>query len=97
MIKGLPEKLKNLRIRQGFSQRAVAKQLQLSPSIISGYETGERTPSVEILLALSYLYRCSTDYLLGREADRPADVLNVDGLSARQIQAVTELVNSMRK
>lgn len=97
MIKGLPEKLKNLRIRQGFSQRAVAKQLQLSPSIISGYETGERTPSVEILLALSYLYRCSTDYLLGREADRPADVLNVDGLSARQIQAVTELVNSMRE
>ena len=97
MIKGLPEKLKNLRIRQGFSQRAVAKQLQLSPSIISGYETGERTPSVEILLALSYLYRCSTDYLLGRETDRPADVLNVDGLTARQIQAVTELVNSMRK
>ena len=97
MIKGLPEKLKNLRIRQGFSQRAVAKQLQLSPSSISGYETGERTPSVEILLALSYLYRCSTDYLLGREADRPADVLNVDGLSARQIQAVTELVNSMRE
>lgn len=97
MIKGLPEKLKNLRIRQGFSQRAVAKQLQLSPSIISGYETGERTPSVEILLALSYLYRCSTDYLLGRETDRPADVLNVDGLTARQIQAVTELVNSMRE
>lgn len=97
MIKGLPDKLKNLRIKQGFSQRAVAKQLQVSPSIISGYETGERTPSVEILLALSYLYRCSTDYLLGREADKPADMLNVKGLSARQIQAVAELINSMRE
>ena len=64
MINGLPEKLKKLRQKQGYSQQKVAKRLEVSPSIISGYETGERTPSVEMLLALSYLYRCSTDYLL---------------------------------
>ena len=38
----------------------------VSPSITSGYETGERAPGTEAPLALSYLYRCSADYLLGK-------------------------------
>ena len=71
MIKGLPEKLKEQREKYHYSQKYVADQLHVSPSIISGYETGERTPSTEKLLALSYLYHCSTDYLLGRKHDDP--------------------------
>ena len=63
MIAGLPEKIKKLRVKNGFSQREVAKYLDVSPSIISGYETGERTPSVEMLQSLSNQYQCSTDYL----------------------------------
>lgn len=68
MIKGLPEKLKALRSTYHLSQKEVAKILEVSPSIISGYETGERTPSAETLLAISYLYKCSTDYLLGKSS-----------------------------
>lgn len=97
MIAGLPEKLKELRTKQGFSQRRVAKYLNVSPSIISGYETGERTPSAEMLLSLSNLYRCSTDYLLGRENTKPLAGLDVDGLSADQILALTELVRTIRQ
>ena len=96
MIKGLPEKLKTLRLRSGLSQRAVARQLGASPSIISGYETGERTPSAENLLALSFLYKCSVDYLLGRDAAPPPVVLDTRGLSERQIQLLTELIGTMR-
>ncbi len=44
MIKGLPEKLRNLRTRYKYSQKQVAQKLGVSPSIVSGYETGERTP-----------------------------------------------------
>ena len=44
MIKDLSTKLKELRISQNLSQADVAKKLEISPSIISGYETGERTP-----------------------------------------------------
>ena len=64
MIKDLPQKLKKLRLTYNLSQKDVAKQLGISPSVVSSYETGERTPSTEILLSLSYLYKCSTDYLL---------------------------------
>jgi len=55
MIKDLPQKLKKLRLAYHLSQKDVAKQLGISPSIVSSYETGELTPSTDILLALSYL------------------------------------------
>ena len=109
MIKGLPEKLRTLRKQYGFSQREAASRLGISTSVISAYENGERTPSTENLLALSYLYKCSTenllalsylykcstDYLLGRETDPPKAVLDTDGLSAKQIQLLSELIETM--
>ena len=71
MINGLPKRLRQMREQMGLSQRTVAKHLNISASIVSGYETGERTPSTENLLALSYLYHCTTDYLLGKEKESP--------------------------
>lgn len=56
MINGLPDRLKALRLKYHYSQKQVADLLNMSPSIVSGYETGERTPSVEVLLSFSYLY-----------------------------------------
>lgn len=96
MINGLPEKLRELRTKNGISQRAVAQKLEVSPSIISSYETGERTPSVENLLLLSYLYRCSTDYLLGRETIPPQMTIAIEGLTPKQVQLLTELIETMR-
>lgn len=96
MIKDLPEKLKDLRMRAGLSQRSAAEKLGVSPSIISGYETGERTPSVENLLALSFLYKCSVDHLLGRDATPPPVYLDAGGLSPRQVQLLEELIQTMR-
>jgi len=96
MIKDLPKKLKEQRQIYGLSQRQVAEQLKISPSIISAYETGERTPSAENLLSLAYLYKCSTDYLLGKES-ATSTYLDVSGLPQHQVQALTELVAAMRE
>lgn len=96
MIKDLSNKLKELRMSQNLSQADVAKKLKISPSIVSGYETGERTPSTENLLALSYLYKCSTDYLLGKSNEKPSVVLDTDGLTAEQIQALQTLINTIK-
>ena len=96
MINGLPQRLQELRTKYGLSQRAVAKQLDISPSVVSAYETGERTPSTEILLALSYLYKCSTDYLLGKEKQKPVLTIPTDGLTHEQIQAVISLINTIK-
>jgi len=96
MIKDLPEKLKLLRSKYGLSQKQVADKLGVSPSIVSGYETGERTPSTEILLSISYLYNCSIDYLLGKQTTEPQIILNTDGLTENQIKAINALIESIK-
>ena len=94
MIKGLPEKLESLRKQYGLSQREAASRLGISTSVISAYENGERTPSTENLLALSYLYKCSTDYLLGKESEPPKIILNTDKLSQKQLQILSDLIDT---
>lgn len=96
MIKGLPEKLQTLRIKFGYSQKQVADKLNMSPSIVSGYETGERTPSAEALLSLSYLYNCSVDYLLGKLTTCSNRFIDVSGLKDSQIKALNELIDSIK-
>ena len=98
MIEGLPTKLKDLREQYHYSQKEVANRLNISPSIVSGYETGERTPSTEILLKISSLYQCSTDYLLGRVTTPPTTIaLDTEGLNQEQIQALQTLIQVMKQ
>ena len=97
MIVGLPERLRELRGKYGLTQKQIAERIGVSPSIVSGYETGERTPSTEVLLALSHLYHTSTDYLLGRKASSPKTLLDLDGLTDQQKAAVIELVQCMKE
>lgn len=96
MINGLPERMREMREKYMYSQRDVAKLLGVSPSLISGYETGERTPSVEILFRLSYLYKCSVDYLLGKSTNNLDLVVSLEGLSQNQTRIVLGLVEEFR-
>lgn len=96
MIKDLPEKLKLLRVKYGYSQKQVADKVNISPSIISGYETGERTPSTDVLLSLSNIYNCSVDYLLGKQNAEPPVIFDTKGLTDKQIQAIIALIDSMK-
>ncbi len=96
MIKGLPQKLKMLRLKYNLSQKEVANKLCVSSSIISGYETGERTPSTENILALSHLYHCTTDYLLGNNIQTTGIILDTTGLSDKQLHALQSLIETMK-
>lgn len=97
MIKDLPNRLRDLRIKYGYSQKEVSEKIGVSPSIVSGYESGERTPSTQVLLSLAYLYCCSTDYLLGKQNDSSQLVLDVSGLSDKQINAIKNIVEAMKE
>ena len=96
MVYELAKKLRDLRLKSKLSQKEVAKRLGISASIVSAYETGERTPSVEILLALASLYKCSSDYLLGLERTMPQRTLDVTDLTEEQINALQELIKTIR-
>ncbi|MBO6140458.1 MAG: helix-turn-helix transcriptional regulator [Ruminococcus sp.] len=97
MIKDLPQKLRELRLKNRLSQKQVAERLGISPSIISGYETGERTPSTEVIVCFSYLFNVTTDYLLGRQTDRSHYILDTKGLTDEQLQAIQALINTIKK
>ncbi len=94
MVNGLGERLEQARVNLHLSQKEAAAQIGASASVISNYESGERTPSVENLMALASLYRCSTDYLLGLE--KPSGVyVDASMLDGRQRQLLQDFLQGL--
>ena len=70
---GFSERLQLLRALNGVSQERFAKALNISRISVSHYETGLRTPDIEVLKKTSEYFGVSADYLLGL-----SDVKNTD-------------------
>ena len=96
MVNGLGQRLQQQRILMNISQKQAALAIDVSASIISNYESGERTPSVEKLMALAGLYRCSVDYLLGIEKKDSVNI-DVSMLSEKQIHLLQNFLSGLRK
>lgn len=96
MIYGLGERLQEQRILKNLPQKEVAKSIGVSASVISNYESGERTPSVEILIALARLYHCSTDYLLGFEKAEKERYLDTSMLTCEQQTLLQHFLMSIK-
>lgn len=92
-IKDMGYRIKMLRISNGYTQQQLADRLNVTKSIISAYETGQRSPSYEVLIGLSTIFKVSTDYLLGIENEQ---VIDISGLSKEQQAALINLVRTMR-
>ena len=68
------ENLKKLRKSYEISQKAFARELNVSQSTVASWETGAREPSIETLLSLSAFFNVSVDYLLsGRLRENVSD------------------------
>lgn len=96
MIRGLGERLQKQRVLLNISQKEAAIAIGASASIISNYESGERTPSLENLVALASLYHCSTDYLLGFDNENRTS-LDTTMLNSSQIQLLQHFLQSINK
>ena len=90
----LSEKLKALRKRDNLTQEELAFELGVTKSVISAYERGKRMPSYDILIHLASMYDVSIDYLLGFEHK---NLLDLSGLTPNEIEAVKNLVDTMRE
>lgn len=92
----MAERLIDLRKKNNFSQSFVARQIGVTPALISAYEKQERKPSLDKLIALADIYHVSTDYILGRTyKDDTLHLINVDALNDIQIRIIRELVDNM--
>ena len=74
MLYKFGENLKSLRTKKGLSQTQLATKLWLNKSIISAYENEQRSPSLDVLIKLSYEFNVSMEYLLGIERDKTLDI-----------------------
>ena len=60
------ERLKELRLSSGLTQKEVAEKVGLTKNALGNYEAGIREPYLTILIKLCDLFDVSADYLLGR-------------------------------
>ncbi len=59
------ERLKLLRISNGFTQAAIAERLHVRQNTYSQYENGVREIPIELLKKLAVTYETSIDYIVG--------------------------------
>lgn len=97
MINGLGERIKDQRELKRLSQKGLADKIGVSASIVSNYENGERTPSLDILMALARVFQCTTDYLLGFEKLEKDKVLDVSMLTDEQRKLLQHFLYGLMK
>lgn len=70
-------RLKELRIKNGFTQAHVSELLKCSTTVYSRYETGDRQPSIDVLICLSNIFNVSIDYIVNNpRADKKQIILS---------------------
>ena len=62
--------LKILRKELNLTQENLADKLNISRSGYAHYESGDRKPSIDILIIIADFYNVSLDYLVGRTSMR---------------------------
>lgn len=71
----IKEKLIKLREARGYTQKELAKELNLTQQAYSAYETGSAEPSLDVISTLANFYDINLDYML-----RDDDILKDNGV-----------------
>ena len=90
----IAEKIKILREQNNLTQTQLAKALGISRSAVNAYEQSISTPSTQYIVEIAYLFKVSTDYLLGLD---PTSTLHIDGLTDKDVEVVYSLVQHLRE
>lgn len=74
------KKLRKEREMLGLMQKQMAEKLNLPPNTYNGYETGKRSPNLEVTKYIADELNVSVDYLLGRTDERNPKPKLYDGI-----------------
>lgn len=88
------DRIKEAREKNGLTQSALAKKLGLSRSAVNAWEIGVNIPSAQYLIALSKLFKVSTDYLL--ELDHK-ETIDISSLRDEEKQLMYDLMAYFEK
>lgn len=87
-------RLKELRLQSGLTQKELGDRIGISKSVVSFYEHLDRTPSPDVLIKLASVFHVSADELLGIQRK---DVVDVSGLDEEDVKVVRMVVEQLRK
>lgn len=90
-------RLKELRLQAGLTQKQLAEQIGITKSVVSFYELRERTPSPDVLIKLASIFHVTTDYLLGIEKTKTIDITGLDSEDEKVIRAMVEHLRNIKK
>ena len=90
------DKLRTLRNERNLSQDRLAKKVSVTRASIATYESGNRLPSLYVLVRLARALGVTTDYLLGVSNDKTS-FLDVSGLTPKQIESLDLIIENYRE
>lgn len=106
---GLSERLKDARKSKGYTQKDLAKLLNVKPVTISAWEVGRNEPSISMLKNIADILGTSFEYLAGvttepSTGDKPLSknqklvAYSIDpDISNEERQAIIEMVQAAKK
>lgn len=86
---GIPERLVEVRERNGYTRKRLAEELGKPYATITKYENGEREAGSGYLISIAEKFNVTTDYLLGIEDEQSAETKK----SPAPVEAETEEVS----
>lgn len=99
-----PQRLKELRIKYGYTQSQLGKKINLDGSAIHKYEKGLREPTITALTQLANLFNVTIDYLLGNSDDIDNEFIaiyetykGIDDEDKEVLKAMFEAIKKKRK
>ncbi len=88
------DRIRELRIKNGYTQTELAKRLQLTRSSINAWEMGISVPSTQCVIELAALFKTSTDYILERTSD---EIIDISDLTLEEKEIILHLLNYFSK
>lgn len=87
------KRIKQLRVDAKISQQELGDIIGVTKVSISGYESGNRVPTLENLIAIANHFGTSVDYLVGREkkAFNEDDNKFVGCISEQDVELINEI------
>lgn len=90
----MPNRIREVRKSRGLTMKQLGKEIGVTESAISQYETDKRQPDSVTLLKLSNLFDVSVDYLLGAATDKKEQAPAIDESLSDAVSM--ELLNMIR-
>lgn len=92
----LGETIQQARVKKGYTQEQLAEILDISQIHLANIEGGRRNPSVPLLFQMMELLDFSVDGLVFPQGEGEP-VLHTQGLSPREVEALSRLIDAMRE